>query len=314
MLTFAYEKPDSLEQAFKLLEGGNKAQVMAGGTDLVLKIKHRQLRPGLLVAIGKIKELQYLAKKEATICIGAGVKISELLHSNLLKEHAPLLLRAAREIGSPEIRNMATIGGNICSVKANCGACGFPGCKSMSGGGVKPCVYASHADLVPPLLALDAGLILAGSQGERTVPLQEFVLGDKKINLKAGEILKEIQFKAQDNLGWGYSRLSTAKAMGIAAIAVAVTVKKSEKSPCSNISMAVGGSFRKPVKITNIQQLVENNSITEDIIKMMIPICIKQLEYTDNLYMTFDYRRAMTGVLIREAIQQALGVKDAKYN
>ncbi|MBF7084465.1 xanthine dehydrogenase family protein subunit M [Desulfallas sp. Bu1-1] len=309
MLTFAYEKPESLEQALKLLEGGNNARVMAGGTDLVLKLKHRQLKPGLVVGIGRIKELQYLTEKEGSIYIGAGVKINELLNSSLLKDRAPLLLRAAKEIGSPEIRNMATIGGNICSVKANCGACGLPGCRSMSGGGVGPCKYASHADLIPPLMALDAGLVLVGSQGERNIPLQEFALGDKKINLKAGEILKEIYFKAQDNSGWGYSRLSTAKAMGIAAISVAVTLQKNEDNTCSAISLAIGGSFRKPVKVDRIQQLIENKYINEDIIEKIIHTCIEQLEYTENLYMSVDYRRAMTGVLIKEAIQQALGAQ-----
>lgn len=309
MFAFAYEKPDSLEQALKLLEEGKSARVMAGGTDLVLKLKHHQLKPSLVIGIGRIKELQYIVEKEGNIHIGAGVKISELLDSSLLKERAPLLLRAAREIGSPEIRNVATIGGNICSVRANCGACGLPGCKSMSGGGVVPCKYASHADLIPPLVALDAGLVLVGSRGERNIPLQEFVLGDRKINLKPGEILKEIYFKPQDNLGWGYSRLSTAKAMGIAAIAVAVTLQKNEDNTCAAMSVAIGGSFRKPVKVDGIQQLIENKYIDEDIIEHIIHTSIEQLEYTENLYMSVDYRRAMTGVLIKEAIQQALGAQ-----
>jgi CO/xanthine dehydrogenase FAD-binding subunit len=202
---------------------------------------------------------------------------------------------------------MATIGGNICCAGANCGACGLPGCRSLSGGGSNPCKYASFADLIPALLALDAGLLLVTRKEERTVLLREFLKEDKKTKIDAGEILKEIYFKTQDGIGWGYARLSTAGAMGIPVISVAMTVSKNNDNTCLAISLAIGGSIKKAVKMDGLQPLVEDKDINEEILNKIIHTSVKKISFTENLYMSIDYRKAMTGVLIREAMQQALG-------
>jgi CO/xanthine dehydrogenase FAD-binding subunit len=306
-IDFDYAKASSLANALKLLEGRKDAYCLAGGTDLLLKIKHSQLKPGLVVGIGRLEELQFTTQSSGYVRIGAGVKLNELLKSTLLKENAALLLKAAAEIGSPEVRNMATIGGNICCAGANCGACGLPGCRSMSGGGVAPCKYASFADLIPPLLVLEAGLLLVSAKGERTVSLREFLRAPKKAKIKTGEILKEIHFKPHDGIGWGYARLSTAAAMGIPVIAVAMTVSKNSDNTCRAISLAVGGSTKEAVRMDDLQSLVEDKVINEEILNKIIQTSAKQMSFTENLYMSIDYRKAMTAVLIRDAMQQALG-------
>jgi CO/xanthine dehydrogenase FAD-binding subunit len=306
-IEFDYAKASSLEDALKLLEGRNDAYLLAGGTDLMLKIKHGQLKPGLVVSVGKLEELQIIAQKEGYIRIGAGVKINELIKSQLLRENAALLLRAAAEIGYPEVRNMATIGGNIGCAGANCGACGLPGCRSMSGGGQRVCKYASFADLITPLMALDAGLRLVTGKGERTVSIREFLKEYRKTKFSAGEILKEIFFKKQDGIGWGYARLSTAGTMGIPVISVAMTASKNADNTCQAMSLAIGGSTKKTIWIDGLDPLVENQAVNEDIINKIIHTSFRKISFTENLYMSIDYRKAMTGVLIREATVQALG-------
>lgn len=307
MSNFAYEKPLNLEDAIKIMESRKSAHILAGGTNLLLKIKHRQLKPGVVISVGGLEELQKITEKDGYIYIGSGVKISELLKSKILRENAPLLIRAAKEIGSPEIRNMATIGGNICSVGANCGACGFPGCRSLSGGGVKACQYASSADLIVPLMALGAGLVLVSSRGERRIPVHHFISPDRGINLQPFEILKEIFFKPQSLNEWGYARLSTSKAMGVTAISIAVSLVKNKDNTCSDVSLAIGGSFKEPIKVTGIQKLVIDKTIDTHVINEIINAANQQLSYMDNLEMSLDYRKYMTGVLIKEAIKQALG-------
>jgi len=309
MLNFAYEKPVSIVNAVKLLENNKNSRVYAGGTDLLLKIKHHVLKPCLLISINNIKELLNITNKDGYIYIGSGVKINDLLENPLLHENAPLLMKAAKEIGSPEIRNMATIGGNICSVGANCGACGFPGCKALSGGGVKACQYASSADLIPPLMAMDAMLLLVGGQGERRIPVRDFITPGRKIDIAAGEILKEIYFKPQTNNTWGYSRLSTSKAMGITIILAAAVINNNEDSNFFELSLALGGSFEKPLLVTGIDRLLKDKVTAPDLIEKIIAIAMQQLSFTDNLEMSLDYRKEMTGVLIREAIVQALGAQ-----
>lgn len=312
MFSFNYEKAKTLQHALRLLEKSERPSLLAGGTNLILKMKHGRLRPGLVISIGNLKELQFVIEKSGFLYIGAGTKIDEMLASGVLRCSAPLLLRVAEEIGSPEVRNMATVGGNIASVGANCGACGLPGCKSLSGGGVSPCVYASSADLVVPLLALDAMLNLVSPQGERGVTLEDFVTGDQKLDKGHREIIKEIYFKKPESMRWGYSRLATSKSMGITVISVAVIMDYEDDGTCASMSLAIGGSFRKPTKIVGIQPFVENQLITGEIIATVVLRSIEQLEYVKNLNMTLDYRREVTGSLITNAIRQAIRGGDEK--
>ncbi|WP_347489540.1 xanthine dehydrogenase family protein subunit M [Desulfoscipio sp. XC116] len=309
VLNFKYEKAVSLEHAVELLQDNKHAYILSGGTNILLKIKHGQLRPGLLISVNGLKSLTEISVKEGYIHIGSCVKINDLLKSDVLEQNVPLLQKAAKEIASPEIRNMATIGGNICSVGANCGACGLPGCKALSGGGVKACKYASSADLITPLMVLDAGLLLVSGQGERRISVQDFISVDRKINLLPGELLKEIYFKEQKIGSWGYSRLSTSKAMGTTVISAAVRLDKDKDNVISRLSLALGGAFAKPVQVSDISQLVKGRPIDNNLIEDITAKAIEQLSYIDNLEMSLSYRKHMTGVLINEAIQQALGVQ-----
>lgn len=306
LFNFRYQRAASLEEALALQGGETGAHFLAGGTNLMLRIKHGQLKPAVVIAIGRLKELQYIREEAGFIRVGAGVKISELIGSGLLGEKAHLLITAAREIASPEVRNMATVGGNICSAGINCGACGNPGCPGLSGGGAAPCRNASSADLIPPLLALGAGLRLAGRDRKRDLKMEDFLPGGRKTALNPGEILEEIYFPPQRG-GWGYSRLGTARAMGVTVVAAAVTLVKNRDRSCGGISLALGGSFEKPVKVSGIEQLAVDRKIDRELIAKITAIAGDQLRYTESLKMPEDYRRLMTGVLIREAIEQARG-------
>lgn len=308
-MKFAYERAESLGQALELQGGKPGACFLAGGTNLLLRIKHRRLKPSHVISIARLKELVFIREEGGYIRIGAGVKINDLIASGLLNDKAPLLIRAAGEIGSEEVRNMATIGGNICSVGANCGACGVPGCGSLSGGGVKACHYASSADLIPPLLALDAGLVLAGAQGDRHVMLRDFLPGARKTGIKPGEILKEIQIRPREGGGWGYARLATARAMGITVVSAAAVLYHGPDGTCRDLSLAVGGSFEKPVKVEGIDQMAGGRKLDQETIERIISAAGRQLSYSMNLKMSEDYRRHMTGILIRQAIEQAQGAE-----
>ncbi|MGI6630578.1 MAG: FAD binding domain-containing protein [Bacillota bacterium] len=307
MFKFGYEKASSLADALRILDGRNNAHLLAGGTDVLLKIRHRQLRPRLLVSINRLEELRYIKSDNEYIRIGAGIKINELLENELLLKTSPLLIRAAGGIGSPEVRNMATIGGNICSAGANCGTCGYPGCTTLSGGGVIPCRYASSADLIPPLLAMKAKLLLVSNNGERSLDLDDFVLGNRKTGIERGEILKEVSFKAQENVGWGYACLNTKEAMGVTVISIAMVLSRNLDNTCSRMSLAIGGAFERPVKVRDLKRLVQNKSIDMNLIEDITDLAIRQLNYTENLKMSVDYRRKMTGILIKDVIKQAMG-------
>lgn len=307
MIEFAYEKAESIQHALSLIESHKNAYLYAGGTDLLLKIKHGQAKPNLLVGIGHLKELQYVREdtENQTLHIGAGTKIDELLKNQLIQKHAGLLLRAGREIGSMEIKNMATVGGNICSVGANCGACGLPGCKTLSGGGnVKPCQYASFADLILPLMVLDAKLLFAGKEGEKTLSLREFLPRAKN---KTRTLLKEICLNINDNEFWGYARMATNNTMGVTLVAAAVNFISNNDKSCAKMILAVGGaSLQSPLVVNGVDEIVRNKLIDKDIIEKIIAEAIPQLSYLDNLQFSLGYIVARSKILISEAIVEAV--------
>ncbi len=309
MTKFAYEKAENTQHALSLLESRKNAHIYAGGTDVLLKIKHGQLKPGFLVGIGHLGELQYVREDKAnnTIHIGAGTKISYLLNNEILHKHASILVRAAREIGSPEVRNMATAGGNICSTSANCGACGLPGCKALSGGSVKPCQYAAFADLILPLMVMDAKLLLLNKEGEKSLALNGFLPRLIKKGIMPQTLLKEICFNKDDRLSRGYARMATSKTMGITLVAVAVSLLKNSDNTCEKMLMAVGGSaMQKPLVVNSIDHLVKNKAIDEEIIERIVAIALPQFSYIDNLQYSRDYTIGRAKGLIAEAIRDAV--------
>ena len=141
MLNFTYFKANNMDELFqKLRDKRSGAVIWAGGTDLMLKLKHNRLHPQFVVDISDIKELGGITVENNHLHIGSCVKLAEIVKNKLVKDYAPLLARFAELIGSMEIRNIGTIGGNICSSRANCGVCYQPGCKAMTGDrSVLPC-------------------------------------------------------------------------------------------------------------------------------------------------------------------------------
>lgn len=163
---FGYEKPVSLKE-FETLYGAHAedAKILAGGTDLLVLMKEKLLSPRLLIDISDLAELQGISYDDKGLTILAGTKVAEIERSALVKAHAPALAYAASNLGSNQVRWMATMAGNVC--------------------------HASPAAETPPvLLAHDAELVIGRQGGERRLPISEFFLAYRKTALQAGEYVK----------------------------------------------------------------------------------------------------------------------------
>ena len=161
--------PKTIGEALSLLNKyGNKAKVLAGGTDVVQLMKDKVIRPEYIISIGNIAELNYIQAEENSIRIGALTTIRNIERSKDLKENYGLLCQAASQMSFPSLRNTATVGGNLCNA-------------------------APSADMAPPLIALMATVKLVSTAGERTVPLEEFFTGSGHTVLKPDELMTEIQ-------------------------------------------------------------------------------------------------------------------------
>lgn len=163
--------PNSLEELqLNLNASTDQTTFISGGTDMILSLNQNGLDGRVLVDLSGISEMKYIDVKDHRVRIGAGTTLAGIVDSDLISEYAPMLKKAADCVGSTQIRNAATVGGNVANAFAG-------------------------ADLIPPLVALEAELLILGKQGEkRTLGIQDFLLGNRKNALEIGEILLEISF------------------------------------------------------------------------------------------------------------------------
>lgn len=287
MESVQYVKAETLPMALELLQEGN-TKILSGGTDLLLKFKHGVMGEKRLLDISKLQELRSIDFIGGAYHIGAAVKISELIRSSPLKRDLPLLIAAAKKVGSIEVKNMGSIGGNICSIRANCGICFAPGCRSLSGGGRRPCQNAAYSDLMLPLCAYHARLVISSAGQERIVPVVEFQQNSGAPDLKGDEIVREviIPYPARENR-YGSAELRYPHSMGRPILSVIAVADNQETT------VVLGGSL-KHVYIFK-QSCVENGWDKQ----------LEMIEYRDCLSFSADYRKRVLPELVEEAVRHA---------
>lgn len=198
-----YFKAQSVQDAVRLLAEHPTARCIAGGTDVLVRL--RELHPGYdtLVDIHGLPELKPITLLEdGTLRMGAGATFTDIMEAPLVQKHLPMLAEAAASVAGPQIRNVGTLGGNLCN-------------------------GAVSADMAAPVLACDAALRLLGPQGERTVPAPGFHTGPGKVSLLPGEILLSVDVAPQNLTNWGghYYKYAMREAMDIATIGCACSVR-----------------------------------------------------------------------------------------
>ena len=165
MKKFSYERPETLDEALQLLaEGGSDVEILAGGTDLVIAMRDRWKQPAVVVDLKRIGDLYpTIVWDGETVNVSAVATMSEVMADEGINRHFPGLVEAASHVGSVQIRNRATVVGNIC----NC---------------------SPAADTAPPLLVYEAVIVVAGPDGVRKVPIDDFIVGPGKTDLRMGEL------------------------------------------------------------------------------------------------------------------------------
>lgn len=197
---FEYHAPQSLAEALETLARlGADAKVLAGGTDLVPALKARAIRPRAVVSLHAVKGLDFIERQNGCLRVGALALHADLAESPLIKDTVPVLAQACNLIGSWQIRNTATIGGNLCNA-------------------------SPVADTAGPLYALDASVVLQGQGGEREVAVSDFFTGPGTTALQSGELLKEVRVPLPGPGSAGcYLKLMRRKALDLALGGVAPT-------------------------------------------------------------------------------------------
>ncbi len=266
--------PTTLREAVEILareRGG--ARVLAGGTDLIVQILERKRAPRALVNLSGIPGLSGISEEGGMVRIGAMTTHREIERSALLKARAGLLCEAAFLVGSPQIRNLATIGGNVAN--------GSP-----------------VADTVPPLMALGAVLTLRGPGGERALPMRAFCLAPGKTAMRAEEILTEIRFKGLPPDGAGfYERLGQRRLLSISKVGVAFLCRN-DGGVMRGVTISLGAVAPTVIMAPRAAAFLEGKAYSEDIAAEAGRIAEGESRAISDIRSTREYRNRMAGALL----------------
>lgn len=275
MRRFAYHEPATLDEAVALLAAPN-AQILAGGTDLLVELKEQLRRADSVVNIKRIRGLTGLAYEEKQgLRIGALATSREVEISPVVLQKYRSLAQSVRELGSIQVRHRATIIGNVCRASPS-------------------------ADTIPPLIADGASVRIHGARGERVVKLEDFFLGPGKTVLQPGDVVTEIVVPPPPSgTGKIYIKHGRRKAMELATVGVAVT-----HVPGVETRIVLGAVAPTPIRARQAEALLRGKRLTPELIEQAAKAAVAESRPISNVRATAEYRREMVGVLTRRALEQ----------
>lgn len=283
MRNFQYCKVSSLEDALNLLAvHGEKACVLAGGTDLYPKMHQRIFQPEILVDLKGLKDLEnFRFDPQEGLAIGALTPIRVLEVAPLLRERFASIAEAAACLGSWQIRNRATLGGNLCNA-------------------------SPAADMAPSLISLGAKAWIAGPSGERGVPLEEFFTGPGTTVLGRSEILVEVRVPPPNPLsGCSYLKHSIRKALDLAVVGVAAALTMDEKGKCLAAAIALGAAASTPMRARQAEARLRGRTLDEEAIAEAASLACAEARPVDDIRASAQYRREMVRVFTGRALRAA---------
>lgn len=275
---FAYICPSSLGGALQILEDyGERARVIAGGTDLMMEIREGKLGAEILVDITRIPELRYIREEGDQIRLSPLTTHAELASSGVIKKGGSVLGRAAHSVGSPQIRNMGTIGGNIVNA-------------------------SPAADTVPALVVLGAQVTLKRKGRERTLLATDLYLDPYRTVIEPQELLTEITFAKLDD-GWrsSFSKLSRRRALAIARINIAVLAKM-KGIRAKEVRISVGSSTPTPCRMEDAEALLNDVVPSVALIEEASQRVAQEMVKRSGVRPSTEYKRPAVQGLVKKAL------------
>lgn len=279
MHPFSYERPSNLGEALRLLEElGPQAQIIAGGTDLVIGLRDYALQPDVVVDLKRIPELAPAIRiSEGRLVISAGTVMSDIERHPVVLERFRPLAESAAVVGSVQIRNRATLAGNICNA-------------------------SPAADTAPPLLVYDADVVVMGSRGERRIPIDDFFVRSGQTTMSRGELVSAIELPLPARpTGGAYTRLTRRRGTDLASITLAATVNADRV-----VRLAYGSVGPRPLLFTDPSGILADpeapqsgrDALLEEMLSAASPSAT-------SVRASREYRVAMLRVLAARALETA---------
>jgi CO/xanthine dehydrogenase FAD-binding subunit len=284
---FNYFAASSVSDALrKLQEYGSESKLLAGGTDLVWALKNKWINPKTVIGLHKVKELEYVREADSSVHIGALTKLSSIVGDVFVKERLPILSEAVSTIGSWQIRNMGTIGGNLCSASPS-------------------------ADSAVALLALDAYVVTASETGQSDVPLRSFFTGPGKTVLKSNELLKEIVVPFPKRRSFGcYLKLMRKRAVDLALVGVAFQGEldwAGEK--LAAVRIGLGGVAPTPIRAVEAESPFAGLGYRAamKVIRHAAKCAVEATSPISDVRASAEYRRAIVEAYVQGAAERCIG-------
>jgi carbon-monoxide dehydrogenase medium subunit len=280
MKRFNYCQPQSLKEAYSLMDkAAGSAKYIAGGTDILWRIRQKAVVPDELISLRGIEGLRGI-HHNGGLFLGGMTLFRDIERDPAVARDYPALEQAASLLATPQIRNMATIGGNLCNA-------------------------APSADAAPPLLVMGAVLVLEGPGGQREVPIEQFFKGPGQTVMNHTEVLTQIRIpKLEPHTGSAFLKVGRLK-QDIAVVNAAALVVMEGKI-CRKCRVAFGAVAPVPLRLKGAEKIVEGEEIGPALLDRVADMAEKEISPISDVRSTDEYRRVMSRILAKEAIKKAV--------
>ena len=279
----SYHKASTVEEAIQLLSQNPKAIPLAGGTDILVRLHQGNPDYRHVVDIHDVAELKEITRApDGTIVVGSGATFSQLISDAIINDNIPVLAQGAAWVGGPQVRNMATVGGNICN-------------------------GAPSADSAAPLLVLNATVVLQGPQGERRLPLYEFYQGPSRVDRQPAEIMTMLSIAPDDYQCWlgSYTKYAMREAMDIATIGCAAACKL-EGRKVADLRLAYAVAGPTPLRCWQTEKQARGAVVDQSLIANIKASVLADLRPRDSWRAAKALRQQIIQTLAERVLIQAL--------
>jgi CO/xanthine dehydrogenase FAD-binding subunit len=289
MKDYEYHLPTSLNEALRLkADYGGAARFVAGGTDVMVMKRAGRLDFGALISLRRVPEIADIRKAGDSIVIGGGVTLTELMQSEIIRRDLPSLYDAVCVMGCTQMRNLATVGGNVMSA-------------------------VSSGDTIPPLLAMDAHCRLASADGERTVPLADFFPGPRQTKAQEGEVLVSLDIpKPAAGCGMAFHKLGRRAALDLAVVSIAIALELEPGAKVIAKARAAAGAVGPtPIRLHEAEKILSGATPNEEAFTNAAQAALTESSPWDDVRASRWYREEMIRVVFPRVAWAALERADA---
>lgn len=280
-----YYNASTIKEAVTLLKEHPDARIISGGSDVLIKIREGKMAGTSLVCIRDIKEIKGVDLMESgDIYIGAGTTFSHVTSDPIIQKYIPVLGEAVDQVGGPQVRNIGTIGGNVCN-------------------------GAVSADSVPTLFSLNAMLRIADGTGGRMIPIRDFYLGPGKVDLHQGDVLTHIVIPGKEYQGYHghYIKYSMRNAMDIATLSCSVVSKVNlEKKILEDVRITFGVAAPVPYRCVETENSIKGMPLGEELLSKVEEMVRQEIHPRDSWRASREFRLQIGGEIARRALMRSI--------